>query len=167
MKVKEESKVELKFDSIDSLCRNLYLQLQRYDAVQQFIRYSIDHMDRGFLRELRERINMRLGELESVRLRSWDEESARIYLRKLSSDSKKILELILEYGSITKSRLMDKTGFSHMKIAGVLAGINNMAKAMERKPVITRTEIRVDGRLDFEYRIEESFLKAMKALSKK
>jgi len=162
-----KSKIEIEFDNIDSLCSRLYLELQRYDAVKQFIRYSIRYMDEDFLKDLNKIVEMRLEDLENIRLSSWDEESVRMYLRKLSPDGVKVLQLIGEHGSMTKGALMEKTGFSAMKIAGLLAGMSNMAKTMRKRPVISRSEVRVGGRLDIEYRLEESFLKAMKASSKK
>jgi hypothetical protein len=162
-----KSKIEIEFDNIDSLCEKLYLELQRQGALKQFIRYSIDYMDEDFLKELNEIVEMRLEELKNRRLGSWDEVSVKIYLRKLSQDAGIVLFAIKYSGSITKSALMEKTGFSAMKIAGLLAGMNNMAKTMRKRPVISRSKVRVDGRWDIEYRLEESFLKAMEASSKK
>jgi hypothetical protein len=155
--------INIEGGSIEDLCSKLYSELQRYNALRPFIEYSIRYMDESSLRDIGRRIHERRKELKGISLYSWDESSVEEYLRKLNPDAKKILYLIKQRGKITKSELMRATGFQPMKIAGVIAGMNNMAiKTMRRKPVIIRTDVRVEGRWEIEYSIEESFLKNMK-----
>ena len=154
-------KIDIEADSVDSLCSKLHSELQRYNALGQFIKHIIRYMDEGSLKEIEREIRGRRREHERW-LSSWDEDSVGKYLRKLSRDAVEILKLIKQHGRITKSMLMEKTGFKEMKIAGVIAGMNNMAKKMGRRPAILRENIRSGDEWDVEYRIEDSFLELLK-----
>jgi hypothetical protein len=155
-------KLEIEFDSIDSLCRQLYTELQRYGALERFIRYVIGYMDEDFLKRLRRDVERRMDELEEIYLRSWDADAIASYIGRLSPDAKKALEAIINLGLTTKEELMKATGFGPMKVAGVLAGMSNMAKKMGFKEPIVGTYVRVDGGWARRYRVEESFLNAWK-----
>jgi arsenate reductase-like glutaredoxin family protein len=155
-------KIEISFDNIRDLCIKLYQELQRYGATRQFVNYSIDLMDEDSLKDLRKTLQKRLEDLKRITLGLWDESSVEIYMKKLSPDALQVLNIIKSYNGITKKVLMEKTGFTQMKIAGLLAGMNNMARRMGKRPVVLRTSVRVNGKWDIEYRIDESFLNAMK-----
>jgi hypothetical protein len=153
--------INIEFGNIDELFSKLHSELQRYDALRKFIEYSIRFMDKDSLKEIEKKVQERKKEFERW-LSSWDESSVEEYWRKLSSDEKMILESIKKHGKITKSELMKITRFEPMEIAGKIAGMNNRAKKMGKKPVILREDIRLEGKWDVEYKIEESFLKYMK-----
>jgi hypothetical protein len=100
-------KIDIEADNVDSLCSRLHLELQRYNALRQFIEYSIRYMDAGSLKEIEKEIKERRREHERW-LSSWDEDSVGKYLRKLGRDAVEILKLIKQHGRITKSILMEK-----------------------------------------------------------
>jgi hypothetical protein len=153
--------VNIEADDVNSLCTKLYSELQRYNALRHFVEYSIGLMDEDSLRSIERRIKERRRELGAW-LSTWDESSAERFLRKLNPHAKRILELIRQRGRITKSELMRATGFNPMEVAGRIAGMNNMAKKMGKRPVVLREMVRLDGEWDVEYRLEESFSRSMK-----
>lgn|GEM_PF-4073999 len=157
-----KGKLEIEFDTIDSLCTRLYTSLQQYGALERFINYSIGFLEMETLKRIEKVIQKRMRELEEIWLSTWDDEAFDTYARKLSQDAKKLLDEVVKCARITKTELMRATGFTPMKVAGVLAGMNNMAKKMGRKPVITRHRIRVGDKWDEEYTVEESFLQFYK-----
>jgi hypothetical protein len=154
-------KIEVESEDVDSLCSRLYTELQRYGVLKQFIKYSIGFMDADSLKDVERTILRRREEFE-MWLRAWDKESVRKYLKNLSPDAKKVLNAIVERGKVTKTELIKVTGFQPMKVAGVIAGMNNMAKKMGYRPVILRESIRLESGRDIEYRVEDSFLENMK-----
>jgi hypothetical protein len=157
-------KLEIEFDSVDSLCSQLHQKLQRYGALNQFVRYSIRFMDMDALKVLSKGIKKRLREIEQYRLNRWDRDSANTYLRKQRDDAKLLIDVLKDRRRIAKSELMEVMGWRPMKVAGVIAGMNNMAKKMSRRPVILREGIRRGDEWDIEYRLDESFLNAITQL---
>jgi hypothetical protein len=121
-------------------------------------------MEMDILKALRKDIDKRLREIEQYRLNRWDKDSANAYLRKLRDDAKMLIEVLKDRRRIAKSELMEVMGWRPMKVAGVIAGMNTMAKKMGRRPVILRQYIRRGDEWDIEYRLEESFSDAIKQL---
>ncbi|MEM1891741.1 MAG: hypothetical protein QW105_02445 [Nitrososphaerota archaeon] len=157
-----KGKLEIEFNNIDSLCAQLYTSLQQYGALERFINYSIGFLEIETLKRIEKAIQKRIRELEEIWLSAWDDKAFDAYMSKLSQDAKKLLNEVVRRTRITKTELMELTGFAPMKVAGVLAGMNNMAKKMGRKPVITRRHVRVGHKWDEEYTVEESFLRLYK-----
>jgi hypothetical protein len=157
-------KISIEAEDISSLCSKLYLELQRYNAVRSFIDHTIEYMDIDALKDIERKVSKRISYIKELQTVAWDEKSAERYLKKLSQDAKKILEIIKQSERITKSELMKKSGFQPMKIAGLMAGMNNMAVKMGKRPVILREYIRSEGRWDIEYRLEHSFSELIKQI---
>jgi len=119
--------------------------------------------DLNDLKRIRRVVNERIRKLRIDKAKGWSNEAIRELWDRLSEDQRRLIKYLVDKGgNALKSEIIRDFGWKEMKVTGVLSGINNQARNMGFKDVVTRTGIRRNGDWDIKYSLNKAWLDAFR-----